>query len=244
MPAARQKTDAEREARFSEGSTLKVERYRPSLRDQVLKVLRTAILELRFLPGDRLIERELCELIGVSRTSIREALRHLESEGLVQNVPNVGPTVAVFDKDEAIHIYELREALEILAARLFVQRATAGQVADVRKALKVLATALGSGEIKSIIRETTSFYEVLLEGCGNPLIGETLTSLQARLVLLRASSMSSPGRAPDSLREMEAIVSALEKRDADAAAQACLVHIQNARTAALAILEKGSLRTA
>ena len=68
-----------------------VECVRINLRDQVLEVLRKAILDLRFKPGDRLIERELCEMVGVSRTSIREALRHLESEGLVTNKPNVGP---------------------------------------------------------------------------------------------------------------------------------------------------------
>jgi DNA-binding GntR family transcriptional regulator len=239
MPVARQRSDPEREARLAQGDGLKVERLRPSLRDQVLKVLRNAILELRFLPGDRLIERELCELVGVSRTSIREALRHLESEGLVRNVPNVGPTVAVVDVEEANQIYELREVLEMFAGRLFAERATEAQLANVRKALKSLAKALGSSELKAIIRQTTLFYEVFLEGCGNPLIGDAIRSLQARLVLLRASSMSMPGRAPHSLREMEDIVAALEKRDADAAAEACRRHIQKARAAAIPIIEKG-----
>ncbi|MGE3371478.1 MAG: GntR family transcriptional regulator [Rhizobiaceae bacterium] len=238
MPVVKQTVELEREARFSDGDGLRVERVRPSLRDQVLKVLRNAILELRFLPGDRLIERELCELVGVSRTSIREALRHLESEGLVRNVPNVGPTVAVIDVDEATHIYELREVLEMSAGRLFAERATEVQLSNLRKSLKSLAKALNSGDIKAIIRQTTIFYDVFLEGCGNPLIWEAIRSLQARLVLLRASSMSMPGRAPHSLKEMENIVEALGRRDADAAALACQLHIQRAREAAMQIIDK------
>ncbi|HEY6633541.1 MAG TPA: GntR family transcriptional regulator [Rhizobiaceae bacterium] len=238
MRAAKKTVVSDRDARFSDGDGLRIERIRPSLRDQVLKVLRTAILELRFLPGDRLIERELCELVGVSRTSIREALRHLESEGLVRNIPNVGPTVAVIDVDEANHIYELREVLEMAAGRLFAGRATEAQLSALRKSLKSLATALGSGELKAIIRQTTSFYDVFLKGCGNPLILETIRSLQARLVLLRVSSMSMPGRAQHSLAEMEDIVAALERRDANAAAAACQVHIQRAREAAMKIIEK------
>jgi DNA-binding GntR family transcriptional regulator len=73
---------------------MRVVRNTVTLRQQVLEVLRSAILNFQFKPGDRLIERELCEMTGVSRTSVREALRHLESEGLVQNLPNKGPMVA------------------------------------------------------------------------------------------------------------------------------------------------------
>ena len=111
-----------------EQSSLRVKRNNITLRQQVLDVLRNAILEARFKPGDRLIERELCELTGVSRTSVREALRHLESEGLVRNIPNKGPTVATVGLEEAQQIYEMREALEGQAGRLFAQRAPAGEV--------------------------------------------------------------------------------------------------------------------
>lgn len=228
----------ENQAEMGAADSLRVKRVQTNLRDQVLEVLRNAILEMRFKPGDRLIERELCELVGVSRTSIREALRHLESEGLVSNIPNVGPSVTVVDITQAKYIYEFREALEGLAGRLFVERATAKQLNDLRGALAQLEIALKGTDLKDIIRETIHFYKVFLAGCGNPLISDAIHSLHARMVLLRASSMSHPGRAPISLREMEDIVEALARRDADAAEKACVKHVQAARDAALPMLKK------
>ena len=83
--------------------SLRIKRRTTTLRQQVLEALRNAILDFQFKPGDRLVERELCEMTGVSRTSVREALRHLESEGLVENVPNKGPTVATLTVEDARH---------------------------------------------------------------------------------------------------------------------------------------------
>src|SRR5215471_5621253 len=142
------------------GVQMRVVRNTVTLRQQVLEVLRSAILNFQFKPGDRLIERELCELTGVSRTSVREALRHLESEGLVQNLPNKGPTVARVTREEAQALYEVREVLEGLAARLFTERATAKQVAALEMALQRLASAFEQGEIRPIVAEATRFYDV------------------------------------------------------------------------------------
>jgi DNA-binding GntR family transcriptional regulator len=177
-------------------ASLRVSRPSVTLRQQVLDVLRRAILDFRFKPGDRLIERELCEMVGVSRTSVREALRHLESEGLVENQPNRGPAVARVSPETAQQLYEVREALEGLAASLFTTRATAKQVDALKEALARLTEAFASQDRRLIIAETTSFYAILLDGCGNDIVGAMIQSLQARIQFLRATSMSQPGRAP------------------------------------------------
>jgi DNA-binding GntR family transcriptional regulator len=218
--------------------SLRIKRSRVTLRQQVLDVLRNAILDNRFKPGDRLIERELCELTGVSRTSVREALRHLESEGLVHNIPNRGPTVATLTLEEAQHVYEIREVLEGLAGRLFAQRATDRQVNDLRKASEGLQKAFKTKDIRRIIGETTNFYDVFLAGSGNKLIGDTIRSLHARIVFLRKTSMSQHGRWPGSLAEMQRIVDALCKRDSDAAEEACKDHVRRACAAALTMLRQ------
>lgn len=96
--------------------SLKVERPTVTLRELALQKMRTAILDARFLPGDRLVERALCEELGVSRTVVREVLRHLETEGLIQSLPNQGPIVAILDMESAAEIYDIRALLEGEAA--------------------------------------------------------------------------------------------------------------------------------
>jgi DNA-binding GntR family transcriptional regulator len=224
-------------------ASLRVLRPNTTLRQQVLEVLRRAILDFRFQPGDRLIERELCEMVGVSRTSIREALRHLESEGLVENLPNRGPAVARVTPETALQLYEVREALEGLAARRFAERATAKQVAALEEALGQLSAAFAQQDRRLIIAETTRFYAVLLEGCRNDIVGAMIQSLQARIQFLRATSMSQSGRAPGSLAEMKAIVAAVCRRDPEAAEAAATEHVRRARDAALDVLKRGTLGT-
>lgn len=207
----------------------------PTVREQVANALRTAILEFRFQPGERLVERELCEMTGSSRTTVREALRHLESEGLVESLPRRGLTVAVVSPDRARHIYELRGALEALAARLFAERGGVQQIKHFEAAFKALAPAFGLQNQQKVLAAVNKYYDALLEGCGNPLIASVLRSLHGRIVYLRAISISQ-GRIPESLDELERIVKAVRNRDSEAAALACRVHADKACIAALGAL--------
>ena len=100
-----------------------IQRFAAPLRLQVLDGLRRAIIDGRLAPGARLTERELTEMMGVSRTVIREALRQLETEGLIANVPNKGPVVRALSLAEARDLYMIRAVLEGLGARLFVTNA-------------------------------------------------------------------------------------------------------------------------
>ena len=141
--------------------------------------------------------------------------------------------VAVVDVVEAGHIYELRETLEGLAGRLFASRASDAQIAELQGAMKQLSTALTTQGVPKKIRETEHFYEVLREGCGNPSLSDAILRLHGQIILLRASSISSPSRGLQSLDEMEAIVAAVRSRDPDAAETACITHVHAARDAAL-----------
>src|SRR6266851_4646069 len=99
-----------------------------TLRHQVENVLRQAIMSGRFAPGARLIERELCETLGVSRTSVREALRRLEAEKLVRSVPHKGPVVAIMPKKEAADLSETRGLPEVLEAAEFARVPNKGAI--------------------------------------------------------------------------------------------------------------------
>ncbi len=108
------------------------------LRSQVVELLRRAIVGGELGPGERLVERVLCARFAVSRTVVREALRQLESEGLVTTVPQRGPVVAVLTAADAEALYEVRAVLEGLAGRAFAQRATPAERVALRERLAEL----------------------------------------------------------------------------------------------------------
>jgi DNA-binding GntR family transcriptional regulator len=208
------------------------------LRDQVLDVVRRGILDFQLRPGQRLIERELMEQLGVSRATVREVVARLASEGLVTTIPQRGAIVTVLTVREAADIYEMRVALEALAVRHFVERASAQQVRDLRAAWEVLAgiKETGEGNLERL-RAKDEFYLVLLDGASSPPLTQTLTGLQSRVRLLRRTSLSVPGRAEATVAEIRAIVDAVEAGDADAAAEACALHVRNAAATGLARME-------
>lgn len=208
------------------------------LRDQVLDVVRQGILDFQLKPGQRLVERELMEQLGVSRATVREVVARLESEGLVTTIPQRGAIVAVLTVREAADIYEMRVALEALAVRHFVERATAEQVRRIRAAFEVLAN-IPETETDNLLRlrAKDAFYKALLEGAASPALTQTLTGLQSRVRLLRQTSLSVPGRAQQTVDEIRAIVEAIEARDAEAASAACARHVRNAAKTGLARMQ-------
>jgi GntR family transcriptional regulator, trigonelline degradation regulator len=207
-------------------TTLRVERNPAPVRTQVLDNLRHAIVERQLTPGQRLIERELVELTGVSRTSIREALRELAAEGLVTAIPNKGTIVACVSAEEARQLYEVRSALEGLGGRLFVQNATKAQRSALVKALQRIERLVAKGA--PVIDAKDGFYDILFEGGGNEALRSVAAGLHARVSVLRALSLSVPGRPAESLQEMRDIVDAVLAGDADAAARACSRHVEEA----------------
>ena len=220
-----------------EKSSLRVSRNTVTLRQQVLEVLRSAIINNQFRPGDRLVERELCELTGVSRTSVREALRHLESEGLVQSLPNKGPIVATLDLRQAGQIFEVRAALEGMAGRLFAERATQAQRENLRAALVALERTFAGGDRAEIVRQANHFYETLFMGCGNDVIRSVHATLNARITYLRAMSLGQSGRPEKSLAELRQIVSALISGTPAEAEKACVEHVKQAAASTNRALE-------
>jgi GntR family transcriptional regulator, trigonelline degradation regulator len=217
---------------------LRVVRSNVTLRDQVLEKLKGAILDFRFRPGQRLIERELCDLMGVSRTSVREALRHLEAEGLVRSIPNRGPVVASVTADEARQLYEVRGALEAIAGRLFAERASNAQIEALSAVMGELRQAYASGDPRLILQTTARFYDAIFAGCGNEMIAQILRSLHARVTFLRATSLAAPSRLPHSLAEVERILQAVRTRDLDGVYEACREHVSRASMAALEVLSR------
>lgn len=217
--------------------TLRVSREVAPVRAKVLENLRAAIVGQRFRPGERLREKELCELTGTSRTSVREALRQLESEGLVTVLANVGPVVASVGTVEARNIYEVRAALEGLAGRLFAQKATDAQVGRLTDVVEQFAQSSGDENAPSRLALKEDFYETLLTGAGNDEVSRMLVGLRARIAVLRKTTLSKPGRFDETVEELNAIIGAIRERDADRAELACRLHVEAALKTAMLVLD-------
>jgi len=200
---------------------LLIPRHAATLRALVEAKVRTAILSGHFKPGQRLVERELCELIGVGRTSVREALRQLEAEGLVSNVPHRGPSVSRISYEEAEQLYAFRGLLEGYAGQQFAQHGGADHMSRLTEAVEIFKRAAESENGSTILEAKTKFYDVLMDGCGNKFLQQALKLLHNRINLLRATSMMQPGRLKDSVAEICEIHDAIKARDSERAAAAC-----------------------
>lgn len=212
---------------------LRITRVPEPLRNQVVERLRAAICAGRFEPGERLIERELCELLGVSRTSVRESLRLLEAEGFLTSHPRRGIAVAELGVETVRSIYEVRGVLEALAGELFVRRATEADRRRLRAAFEGYRTAYAGGDSGRSLAATAEFYDVVIAGARNAVVQGTLRPLSGRIAMLRARSMSVAGRRELSRAEMEGIFEALLGDDPALAWTRCRAHVEAACAYAL-----------
>jgi len=215
-------------------SALTIARVAAPLRQELLEHIRAAIASSEYEPGERLVERVLCERYGVSRTVVREALRHLEAEGLVTIVPNRGPVVTVLTRNDIEGLFEVRAALEALAAERFAERATEEERAALIASCDVIERAYLHEGVESWISAKDAYYDVLLNGSHNDLIRSTVTGIHARIQVMRGRSLSAPDRLRASLEEIREITALAVAGNAGQAALKARTHVEKAAEAALA----------
>lgn len=205
----------------------------PLRRDLALERLRSAIIAGHFAPGERLIERDLCGRMGVSRTSIREVLRHLEAEQLIQVEPRRGPIVTRVTRKQICEIYEVRALLEAALVRRFAQQAAGEEIAALRCIYEELRLARMAEDVGQIVVLTKRFIEYMMEVVGHELISDVLQKLIARISVVRVLAIAVPGRLEESARELAIVMDAIERRDGEFAAQSLTTYVLNAAEAAL-----------
>jgi len=209
-----------------------------TLRARVEDFLRTSIMQGRYRGGERLREMELCEELGVSRSTLREALRTLEAERLITMEPHRGPTVACMSEKAARDLYAIRALLEGYAAHAFARLASDADVERLRASVETLHRCAQTADTVALLAAKRDFYDVLLEGCGNDLVRDMLPGLLSRISLLRATSFSRAERLPESLAEIDSIFAHIRARNPEAARQAAQHHIARAEDAALQVLRQ------
>lgn len=209
-----------------------------TLKEGALNQLKEAITLGHFAPGERLVERVLCEQLGVSRTVIRECIRHLESDQLVVASPNIGPTVASLDKKQIKEIYEIRMMLEVAAVKSCAEIANDSVIQELDTYCKNITSALKADNIKGALADTRMLYKTIFDAGEKSVAWDLVERLNGRIGQLRALTLSSQGRSVQGPKNLLSIIEAIKNNDADAAAQACTDHLEQAKEIALQTLSE------
>jgi len=203
------------------------------VRAQLLDRLRTAIMEGMFQPGDRLIERELCEQLGVSRASLREALRQIEAEGLIHYLPNKGAVVREITLEAVMELWELRTAVESVVAKRFALYGTDQDIERLEESILAMDVALKAKDRPAIKAAKRALWDSFAAGGHNDACARVLSQINARLSFLWSSSLLLPGRSAESITEFLSLLGALKSHNPEVAEAAILLHNEHAKYVAL-----------
>jgi DNA-binding GntR family transcriptional regulator len=204
------------------------------LNQRVYQRLQDMLLRGDIPPGAQLDERELAEQLGVSRTPLREAIVHLVREGMVEHRPYRGNFVRTFTAKQVNDLYQVRMALESLAVRLAVPKLSDEDIDYIGAILDEVQQALAQGNMNAYSNADRRFHEFIARCTGNEFLIDSLNRLGAQIQMVRAFANRDPQVTTRTAKERPLILSALKRRDADAAARLMEEHIDGVRRAVIA----------
>lgn len=216
---------------------IKLDNYKP-LREIVFETLRDAIITGKLGPGERLMEIQLAEEMGVSRTPVREAIRKLELEGFVVMVPRKGAYVAGVSIKDIADVFEVRAALEGLAASLAAERITEDELDRLERSIVSINEVSDGKNINKAVESDIDFHDMLYQASRNQKLITIITNLKEQLQRYRATSLAEEGRTKDAVDEHKQIVEALSERNGELAGELARQHIENAENVMLNALRK------
>ncbi len=204
-----------------------------SLRSRVFTQLQNDILNGRYEPGESLTELKLSEELGVSRTPVREALRQLELEGLVQSIPNKGAIVKGVSAQDIQDIYTIRMLIEGLAARWATEKITPRELEELKEAVELEEFYTLKNDNVHLLQFDTRFHDIIFKASKSKPLMHTLSTFHHYVQKARRISMSSPERALEVLEEHKAILQAIIDKDAYKAERLTTEHVRNASSSLL-----------
>ena len=204
---------------------VKLDSYKP-LREIVFESMRDAIISGVLKPGERLMEIQLAEEMGVSRTPVREAIRKLELEAFVVMIPRKGAYVAGVSHKDVADVFEIRAALEGLAAGLAAERITEDEIEQMERVL--LFEDGEESDLVKIVARDTAFHALVYQASRNERLVQILANLREQIQRFRATSLAVPGRVLDAIKEHRAIVEALVDHNSEVAQELMTAHIVTA----------------
>ena len=206
---------------------LNLDEYKP-LRDVVFENLRGAIVEGKLKPGQRLMEVQLAEQLGVSRTPVREAIRKLELEGLVVMLPRKGAYVANMSLKDVVDVLEIRASLEGLAASLSAERITDEDIKKLESIVEEFKDGINESNVEALLRKDVEFHECIFKSTNNKKLHQVINSLWEQVYRFRVTYISDYDSSLSIVEEHNKILDAIEKGDCELAKKYATDHIINA----------------
>jgi DNA-binding GntR family transcriptional regulator len=199
--------------------------------DKAYRAVRDGIMRGLYPPGAHITAQDLAAASGLSRTPVREAMRRLHAEGLIQIIPNRGAFVARWTEDEIEQIYGLRVLLEGFAAELAAKRATEAQVASLRALAEEMQSLVqgGAQSIEAIAKVNDGFHKAVLSACGNPRLGDLLRALVEVPLVISTFQRYEPEELRRSVTQHLELVDAIGAHDPEWARNVMAAHILSAR---------------
>ncbi|NLK22023.1 MAG: GntR family transcriptional regulator [Epulopiscium sp.] len=211
---------------------LNLDEYLP-LRDVVFNTLRKAILSGDLLPGERLMEKQLAEKMGVSRTPIREAIRKLELEGFVVMVPRKGAQVANITEKDIQDVLEVRSVLEALAVRLACDKMEKEDLGQLKETMDIFSDAAKEEDVDTMIKKDTEFHDIIFGATKNEKLIQIVNNLREQIHRYRVAYLKSFGDFKAIQEEHEQIVHAIENKNPSLAEKVATEHIKNQERAVI-----------
>lgn len=216
-----------------------IEIARVALHDQVVARLRTLLIEGRIAPGAKLNERELSALLRVSRTPLREAIKLLASEGMVDLLPNRGAVAVKLTETDILNTFEVLAELEAMSGELAAKRMTEGELAEVRAMHFEMLASFTRHDLSNYYRLNALIHAAINRAARNPVLTSTYQSINARVQSLRFRTNQNEAKWSRAMQEHEVMIQALQARDGGAMRQVMVKHLLHKRDTIVDLLRSG-----
>lgn len=215
---------------------IKLDQYKP-LREVVFETIRNAIISGSLKPGERLMEVQMAERLGVSRTPIREAIRKLELEGLIIMLPRKGAFVADLSVKDLTEVLEIRAALEGLAAGLAVTRISEAEIEELEIITLKFNKAIESDNVEELIALDIQFHEALFKATRNERLVQLNSNLREQVQRFREMYLKKANRSKETAKEHNDLLEAISSRDIGKAEKLARKHVETTENAILKMME-------
>ncbi len=208
-----------------------------TIKDQIYQILRQQIIDGTLHPGDKIIEQDVADQLGVSRSPVREAIKQLVGDGLLSNIPNRGAFVKMLSAKEIQDIYDVRVLLEEYAIKHIDPELREKNYRQMQKMKAQIDAEIESSSVKKFETMDQDVHLMIIQMCGNQVIADTYNSLWGRIAFFRTMSLMSKERQMSSLHQHAMILSSLLEGDDETAYEVMRTHLEEAQTMIQDILE-------